>query len=221
MSNYVLKYKKGEEVKYLSHLDFVRMFHRTVRRSGLPMSFSQGFNPHPIMTVAMPLSVGVTSDCEYMKIGFDGDFSGEEIKNKLNNAFPKGFEILAAVKTEGKEHDFNKLDRAEYLIEAELEKPYVPNIEDFMANEKILVMKKSKSGIKEADIKPYIYKLRIKEAKDNIILFDMIIAAGNNYNLKPETVLDAIKNYQPEFNPVFSMSRRTLVLAGDKELIKG
>ncbi len=221
MSNYVLKYKKGEEVKYLSHLDFVRMFHRTVRRSGLPMSFSQGFNPHPIMTVAMPLSVGVTSDCEYMKIGFDGDFSGEEIKNKLNNAFPKGFEILAAVKTEGKEHDFNKLDRAEYLIEAELEKPYVPDIEDFMANEKILVMKKSKSGIKEADIKPYIYKLRIKEAKDNIILFDMIIAAGNNYNLKPETVLDAIKNYQPEFNPVFSMSRRTLVLAGDKELIKG
>ena len=221
MSNYVLKYKKGEEVKYLSHLDFVRMFHRTVRRSGLPMSFSQGFNPHPIMTVAMPLSVGVTSDCEYMKIGFDGDFSGEEIKNKLNNAFPKGFKILAAVKTEGKEHDFNKLDRAEYLIEAELEKPYVPDIEDFMANEKILVMKKSKSGIKEADIKPYIYKLRIKEAKDNIILFDMIIAAGNNYNLKPETVLDAIKNYQPEFNPVFSMSRRTLVLAGDKELIKG
>ena len=65
MSNYVLKYSRGEEVKYISHLDFVRMFHRAVRRAGLPMSYSHGFNPHPVMTVAMPLSVGVTSDVQY------------------------------------------------------------------------------------------------------------------------------------------------------------
>ena len=67
MSNYVLKYKRDERVKYISHLDFVRLFHRTVRRAGVSFLYSQGFNPHPIMTVAMPLSVGVTSDCEYLK----------------------------------------------------------------------------------------------------------------------------------------------------------
>ena len=93
MSNYVLKYSRGDEVKYISHLDFVRMFHRSVRRSGLPMSFSQGFNPHPIMTVAMPLSVGVTSDSEFMKIGFEGEFSEEEIKKALNSALPNGFSV--------------------------------------------------------------------------------------------------------------------------------
>ena len=106
MSNYVLKYRRGEEVKYISHLDFVRMFHRAVRRSGLPMAFSQGFNPHPIMTVAMPLSVGVTADGEFMKIGFEGEFSEAEIKSALNTALPPGFEILRAKKVAGKERHF-------------------------------------------------------------------------------------------------------------------
>lgn len=75
MSNYILKYSRDERVKYISHLDFVRLFHRTVRRTGMNFMFSNGFNPHPIMMVAQPLSVGVTSDCEYMKVGFDGDYS--------------------------------------------------------------------------------------------------------------------------------------------------
>lgn len=197
------------------------MFHRAVRRSGLPMSFSQGFNPHPIMTVAMPLPVGVTSDCEYMKIGFDGDFSGEEIKNGLNNALPKGFEVLAAVKTEGKELDFSKLDRAEYAIDAELEEEYTPDLEKFMQNEKILIMKKSKSGMKEADIRPYIYDLRAAKMRGNTISLNMTVAAGNNYNLKPETVLEAVAKYDENFKPIFSMSKRKNILAGDTELIKG
>lgn len=221
MSNYVLKYKRGDEVKYISHLDFVRMFHRTVRRAGLNMAFSKGFNPHPIMTVAMPLSVGVTSDCEYMKIGFDGDYTSEEIKNRLNNAFPKGFEIIAAVEAEGKEYDLSKLDRAEYIVEAELEKPYLPDFESFLKNEKILVMKKSKSGVKESDIRPHIFKLELSETDGKYITIDMVVSAGNNYNLKPETVLEAISLYLPDFVPVFSMSRRKAVLAGEDELIKG
>ena len=83
MSNYILKYTRGDRVKYISHLDFVRMFHRAVRRANLPFVFSQGFNPHPIMTIASPLSVGVTADGEYMKVGFDTDLSESEIRELL------------------------------------------------------------------------------------------------------------------------------------------
>ena len=220
MSNYVLKYSRGVEVKYISHLDFVRMFHRSVRRSGLPMSFSQGFNPHPIMTVAMPLSVGVTSDCEYLKIGFDGDFSEDEIKSKLNIALPPGFEILRARKTEGKELDFAKLDRAEYIVETELESTFVPDIESFLANDEITVMKKSKSGVKEADIKPHIYELKVIRADGVYVDFDMTVSAGNLYNLKPETVLDAIEKYQPGFKRVFTAVHRKKILAEDRELLE-
>lgn len=220
MSNYVLKYSRGAEVKYISHLDFVRMFHRSVRRSGLPMSFSQGFNPHPIMTVAMPLSVGVTSDCEYLKIGFDGNFSEDEIKSKLNIALPPGFEIIRARKTEGKELDFAKLDRAEYIVETELESTFVPDIESFLANDEITVMKKSKSGVKEADIKPHIYELKVIRADGVYVDFDMTVSAGNLYNLKPETVLDAIEKYQPQFKRIFAAVHRKKILAGDRELLE-
>lgn len=219
MSNYVLKYSRGAEVKYISHLDFVRMFHRSVRRSGLPMSFSQGFNPHPIMTVAMPLSVGVTSDCEFMKIGFEGEFSEAEIKTALNSALPAGFAVLRAKKVEGKELDFAKLDRAEYTVGIELKKSYTPDLDDFLKNEKIIVMKKSKSGVKEADVKPYIHSLEIIDADGVFITLKMCVAAGNIYNLKPETVLDAIAKYQPEFEVEFSAVHRNRILAGDREYL--
>lgn len=219
MSNYVLKYSRGEKVKYISHLDFIRMFHRSVRRSGLPMAFSQGFNPHPIMTVAMPLSVGVTSDSEYMKIGFDGDFSEDKIISDLNRALPDGFEVLAAKKVEGKELDFAKFDRAEYIVEAELEEEAVPDIEEFLQNEQILVMKKSKSGVRETDIRPYIHKFEILEKNGKFIKLFMCIAAGNQYNLKPETVLEGVSKYQPEIKIAFAAVHRKKILAGDLEYL--
>ena len=113
MSNYVIKYSRGDRVKYISHLDFVRMFHRTVRRAGLPFVFSQGFNPHPVMTVAVPLSVGVTADGEYMKVGFDTELSESEIAAELNRALPDGFCVRAVKRVEGKELDFNKINTRE------------------------------------------------------------------------------------------------------------
>ena len=149
MSNYILKYSRDERVKYISHLDFVRLFHRTVRRTGMNFMFSNGFNPHPIMMVAQPLSVGVTSDCEYMKVGFDGDYSEQELVDTINNAFPPGYKILAAKKVEGKEIDLTKLDRAVYTVELEYEGS--ADIEKLLAQNELKVMKKSKSGVKESD----------------------------------------------------------------------
>lgn len=219
MSNYVLKYARGEEVKYISHLDFVRMFHRAVRRSGLEMAFSQGFNPHPLMTVALPLSVGVTSDGEYMKIAFAQDYKEEHIAAKLNDALPKGFKILRAKRVEGKELDLTKIDRADYIVIAELENERVPDIQAFLENEQINVMKKSKSGVKEADVRPYIYKLELKEADGRLIMLSMRLAAGSSYNLKPDTVLDAMEKYCGDIKIMFKSVHRAAMLCGDTEYL--
>ena len=218
MSKYVLKYGRSEEVKYISHLDFVRFIHRVIRRADLPMEFSQGFNPHPIMTVAMPLSVGVTSDSEYMKIGFDGDFTEEYIKNTLNDNMPRGFEILAVRKDEGKKYDFSKLDRAEYIVKIETKDTF--DIKSFLENEELKVMKKSKSGIKEADIRPYIHNISEVSKEENALTLKMCLAAGNIYNLKPETVIDAMEKYSNDFKAEFFAVHRAKILAGNKELIK-
>ncbi|MBO5059803.1 MAG: DUF2344 domain-containing protein [Clostridia bacterium] len=219
MSNYVLKYTRDERVKYISHLDFIRTFHRTVRRAGLLMSFSQGFNPHPVMTIAMPLSVGVTSSCEYIKIGFEGDYSEQEIADRLNEAFPKGFKITAVKRTEGKEHDFAKLDRAVYVVEAECGDASAFDAEKFLQNSELLVMKKSKSGVKEADIRPYIYDFSAKCTADNKLILTMCLAAGNTYNLKPDSVIDAMEKYTDGFSVEFFCVHREKILAGTEELI--
>ncbi len=218
MSNYVLKYSRDSRVKYISHLDFIRTFHRTVRRAGLLMSFSQGFNPHPVMTIAMPLSVGVTSDSEYIKIGFQEDYTESEIMEKLNSALPVGFEILAVRKTEGKELDFAKLDRAIYEVEVETNgSPF--DAEKFMENKELKVMKKSKSGVKEADIREYIHSFEVISVKDNKMEIRMCLSAGNNYNLKPDTVIDAMEKYTDGFQVEFFATHRAKILAGSKELL--
>lgn len=219
MSNYVLKYTRDERVRYISHLDFMRMFHRAVRRSGLPFAFSQGFNPHPIMTVAMPLSVGVTSEGELMKVGFEGDYTPEELVSRLNQFLPEGFRVLAAQKAEGKEFDFAKLDRAVYETEVELTREYTPDMEAFLARETMLVMKRSKSGVKEADIRPHLFSLGLKKMEGKICTFRICVSASNQYNLKPDTVVEAMEKYIPGFQPEFVCSHRVALLSGEKEYL--
>ncbi len=217
MSNYLFKYSRGEEVKYISHLDFVRFIHRVMRRVDLPMEFSQGFNPHPIMTVAMPLAVGVTSDSEYMKIGIAGDFSPEEVKARVNEGMPRGFKILDVKIDTEKKYDFKKLERAEYIVNIETDCDFSP--EEFLGKESLTVMKKSKSGIREADIRPYIFSMEKLGRAEGALTLKMCVAAGNEYNLKPDTVIDAMKKYTDGFEADFyTVHRARMLTKNNKEL---
>ena len=219
MSNYIIKYSKGDSVKYISHLDFVRTFHRAARRGGLLMEYSGGFNPHPVMTIAMPLSVGVTSETEYMKIGFLDDYTEEEIKSRLNAAFPEGLFVIAVKKLTEKEKMFSKINKVVYKTEIECNDSSLFDSDAFLSNKQLLVMKKTKSGEKKADIRPYIYEFEAKKSEKNKIEVKMCLAAGNDYNLKVETVLAAMEKYSEGFEITFSMSHRVKILADDKEIL--
>ena len=219
MSNYVIKYLEDERVRYISHLDFMRTFYRTARRSGLNMAYTSGFNPHPIMTIAMPLSVGVTSETEYMKIGFSEEYKEEEIKKRLNSAFPNGISVLAVKKLDGKETDFAKINKVVYKTEIECNDVSLFDDRDFLENSSLLVIKKTKSGEKEADIRPYIYEFKTEKIDKTKMIVNMCIAAGNDYNLKVETVLLAMEKYSKGLKITFSCSHRVKILANDKEIL--
>lgn len=209
MSNYVLKYGRDERVKYISHLDFIRMFHRSVRRAGLPFSFSQGFNPHPIMTVAMPLSVGVTAEGEYMKVGFEKEITDEDIRI-LNENLPHGFYISDWSK-QGEGVDISKLDRADYEVQVEVLSGADIDVSKIMDFSELTVMKKSKSGVKPSNIRPYIYSLEVADKGDNFILLKMCLACSNTYNLKPESVILAMEEKLSGFKSSFiSVHRKRL-----------
>ncbi len=217
MSNYILKYGRDERVKFISHLDFVRCFHRAVRRSRLNFVFSQGFNPHPVMTIAQPLPVGVTSECEYMKVGFVTDMSCGEIAAELNRCMPPGFKVYAVYKLEGKEIDLTKINSAEYMTEIECSAP--ADTQALMRETELIVPKKTKSGIKESDIRPHISELEDLGFRDGIQTVRMAVSCGSAYNLKPETVVEAMKKYCPGFEPVFTASHKRRMTADGAEIL--
>lgn len=215
MSNYILKYGRDDRVKYISHLDFMRCFHRTVRRTDLQFIFSQGFNPHPVMTIAQPLSVGVTSESEFMKVGFEDGYKPREIVEILNNAFPPGFKVYSCFKLNAKEIDITQIDKSRYIVE--LEHNGKVDVDAFLANSELIVPKKTKSGIKDSDIRPHIFDIKEISDIDDVLTLDMTISVGSAYNLKPETVIQAMEKYCPGFEGGFMNIHRKEMYGGNVE----
>ena len=183
-NNYYLRYERDQRVKYVSHLDFVRMFGRALRRAHLPIAFSEGFNPHPLLTFALPLSVGYTSECEILEIVLSESVPTDEIVERLNSVLPDGVKIISA--HVGKSN-MKKLDIALYEIYPQ---KTPAGILDFLLKNEILIEKKTKSGIKETDIRP-----DIKDIKVSLEKIEMILSAGSRAHLKPEVVIAAMNKY--------------------------
>ncbi len=183
-NNYYLRYERDQRVKYVSHLDFVRMFGRALRRAHLPIAFSEGFNPHPLLTFALPLSVGYTSECEILEIVLTESVPSEEIVERLNAVLPEGVKIISA--HVGKSN-MKKLDIALYEVYPQ---KTPAGILDLLLMNEILIEKKTKSGIKETDIRP-----DIKDIKVSLEKIEMILSAGSRANLKPEVVIAAMNKY--------------------------
>ncbi|MBQ8807970.1 MAG: DUF2344 domain-containing protein [Clostridia bacterium] len=181
---YHFRYEKTQNAKYVSHLDFVRMFGRALRRAHLPVAYSEGFNPHPLLGFALPLSVGYTSECEILELALTQDFPPEEIMQRFNAVLPDGVKILSA--HEGKSN-MKKLDIVLYLVYPE---NTPDDIAEFLSMEEIFIEKKTKSGIKECNIKPDIKDIKIESGK-----IEMLLSAGSRANLKPEVVISAMNKY--------------------------
>ena len=91
-----LKFTKEDPIKYLGHLDMMKLLERAIRRADLPMLYSQGFCPKIKLSIAWPLSVGMTSSCEYADIQLDKLVSPDKIAPLLNSVLPAGCRILSA-----------------------------------------------------------------------------------------------------------------------------
>lgn len=209
LSNCYLIYEKTSRAKYVSHLDFVRMFGRAIRRAKLPIAYSEGFNPHPLLTFALPLSVGYTSECEILELVFAEDVSPGEVMDRLNSVLPEGVRILEA--HEGKSR-MKALDVALYVVYPQ---KTPDGIAQFLSNKEILIEKKTKSGIKETDIRP-----DIKDIKVYLNRIEMTLSAGSRANLKPEVVINAMNKYINGYQSGECEYHRKEIYTKDMEVIK-
>lgn len=193
MSKYRVKYSRSEFAKYISHLDFMRCMVRTFRRAEIPVKYSQGFNPHMIMTIGLPMSVGVTSDGEYLDVELHTDVPTEKFIEDVNKNIPLGLKVVD-VNIIGKEAPpLSDIDSAIYIVKIFGSERV--DTDALMALPEIVVPKKTKKGINDTDIKKDIRSIEYVESGDNFTVYRMHLSAGGRSNLKPETVATAMEKY--------------------------
>lgn len=201
--NIRLKFTKENEVKYISHLDLMRVFQRAIRRAGIPVSYSAGFNPHQEISFGAPLSLGVTSNAEYVDIKLAGEMEPGEIKQRLNSSLPGGIQILDGIRLgENPKSAMSVVTHAKYMIKINLEEvepeALEKSIEAFAAQDSIKVMKEQpKKGfeLKEIDIKPMIVSMKLHESKDAAHIIECLLLSGSRGNLKPELLMSAFRAF--------------------------
>ena len=157
-------FEKGERIRHIGHLDIQRSVQRGLRRSGLPVAYSNGFNPHILITFASALSTGACGTREIMDVTMADEVSASEFLEKMNRAMPQEMQLSEAREIDQKHPALMAMLRAakyDLLIrEPEKAEKLIASIPSMMAKESIIAMRKTKTALKECDIKPLIYELK-------------------------------------------------------------
>lgn len=185
-----IKFSKEGPVRFIGHLDIMRYFQKAIRRAGIDIAYSTGFSPHQIMSFASPLSVGHESCGEYFDVELNSITDTEDIKMRLNQTMAEGIQILqVAVLDETEGNAMASVAAADYLISfrdsVSLPDDWKEKLTAFYEKDKIPVIKKTKKGEREIDLKETIYQLEIR--KDQVY---MLLDAGSGSNMKPGFVLE-------------------------------
>lgn len=192
MSKYRICYSEGEEVKFISHLDFLRTIVRTFRRAELPVKYSEGFNPHMVMTIGLPLSVGTTSVCDCLEVELTEEIDIPSAIERINAVAPRGIRILGIKMAEGLTPMYD-IDSARYSAEFISDKPI--DLEEYISAPEVMIEKKSKRKINEVNIKDFIRGIEVVSSDGVNHSLKLHLNAGNTSNLKPELVLKSMEKF--------------------------
>ncbi|MBE7052621.1 MAG: DUF2344 domain-containing protein [Ruminococcaceae bacterium] len=193
---YRITYTKGDGVKYISHLDFLRCVNRAFKRAKLPVKYSQGFNPHILQNIALPCPVGVSSECEMLDIEMTRELGEEELCKSLDAAMPDGIKILKAERRTN-HPDFFAIESAKYSIDFSSNKDI--DTESFDSLDCYMIEKKSKRGMKEVNIKDFVRSMKTSKTDNGTYHIDAVINAGSQSNLKTELLMSAMAEYYGAF----------------------
>ena len=217
----ILFEKKGNAV-WISHLDLMRLFQRAFKRAGLPLTHTQGFNPRPSVSIALPLSVGVESCCELLDFDLDGDkVANRIVRGKLNDFLVPGIRVIKVYDNGQKIKHLALLDTVVTLEYDEgIPEGAVSKLENFFRQEEILVEKKTKTnGIQDQNIAPMIKSLEIEQSDENTILLKARVCCQNP-TLNPMQLHAAIVRHLPELTPSFAKCQRVELYDNDGNIFR-
>ncbi|MCR4989861.1 MAG: TIGR03936 family radical SAM-associated protein [Lachnospiraceae bacterium] len=196
---YRIKFSKNGAIKYIGHLDVMRYFQKVIRRSGLPVKYSEGYSPHQLLSFAFPLSVGYTSDGEYFDMALTDKVNEDEIKARLNDHMDQGI-LIEKVKElpEKAGNCMSLVFAASYKIRVKekisLGDDFKEKTLDFLSQETIPVNKPKKKGggFVSIDLKEYLYDYKFIDDRTLYIC----VNAGSETNIKPSFVMETILGSQ-------------------------
>lgn len=181
-------FTKLGRAKYISHLDSNRCWQRSIKRSGLPVWYTEGFNPHMYLTFPLPLSLGYESKYECVDMKLMEDLSDAEVVQRLNDALPLDIRVFACAEPV---MDQKEIAWADYdiFLSCDNAAALSEELSAYFAQEQILVQKKTKKGSKEVDLKPHFSVLK-QEAEEEGIALTLRCTTGIEVNINPSLLLE-------------------------------
>ena len=207
MDKYRMLFSKTGRAVYISHLDLMRTITRAFMRAECKLKYSEGFNPHPNISIALPLSVGCESVCEIMDFKMREDMPCEEIKNRLETQVPEGIAVIDVYEAERKVKEIKWLSISGVLEYDERDAAAMAGkLNEFYAAESIVITKKTKRGMGESDIRPAIRDISFAQSGRDVSMRALISAQEPTLN--PELIADALRQLAPDIAPDFAKFRR-------------
>ncbi len=196
MGRYLLKFTKEKNLKYISHLDLLRLFQRAFKRGGISLSYSKGYNPHPKMGFAQPLSLGTESFGEYLEFETDEMKPGEYYRDIMSECMPDGISILSCndMRESGKTSAAAAVAYASYVVRGHIEDSAIAllsaGLSEYIKQDEIICQKiNKKKKLVENNIRPLILSFSEVKSDEDEIVFSMTLRTGSNGNLNPEVLM--------------------------------
>ncbi|MCT4661629.1 MAG: TIGR03936 family radical SAM-associated protein [Tissierellales bacterium] len=224
MSKLRLKFFKKEDMIYISHLDMMRVIQRAMKRAGMKVEYSQGFNPHPLMSFSTAVPLGLTIESEYMDIDMKDELTAQNYIDRINPYLPEGLRFIAGEIIDEKEKPImGQIRWGSYLIciKEKIERPMMDVINDFMKREDISytkVKKKKKKIVKrEINIRPYIENIELVVEDSEFVVLKTLVRTGSEGNLKPDKMVELMNEVENLELDLISIEYQRLELFIEKD----
>lgn len=213
-------FEKVGTARFISHLDLMRLFQRAFKRAGLPLTHTQGFNPRPSVSIALPLSLGAESHCELLDFDLESPVPLEDIRNRLNAALIDGIRVREAYDN-GAKIKYLALLQSRLTLEYDGGIPAGAEaaIGQLFAREALVLEKKNRNGVTQQDIIPMIRNLEISRISDGELRLD-VLHCCQNPSLNPMQLGAAIEKYLPELTPDYIRVCREEIYTEDKTVFR-